>query len=409
MRLLLRIGSRSVPPLSDSIATTPHCRTAEVPQGDGSPLSTLTAQVAALRAKIRSGSGFRAWKPDIFYFLFALVAGILFALSVRDSGVHNWAILLSGFALGLLCAIPPRLKNRFRFWVQIDRPNRRLQRRLAPLVAEIDRLRSGIVQDLERLLEPGTEEVQEAPLRWTCRSMQDLTGELNRHGHTLDRLAVAQLLEELGYTPSAQVGLGDSSIGAVWNARFALVNCDVKRFLADRQPVISIDTRQSLGRSAPFGERDPEQDSQSIDRETAALALDRILLWWRSVGQRVYPQAQRLLITVGFGGNNTPHVRLSKPQLQEVADATGLRIAVCHFPPGVSKWNGIEHRLFSVRGENGGSTRLLRYKVVVHLIAPPSAAEELKVHARDNEDPSPEPPGDWKYQISPRLGAAQEA
>jgi hypothetical protein len=129
-----------------------------------------------------------------------------------------------------------------------------------------------------------------------------------------------------------------------------------------------------------------------MDRDTAAFALDRVLHWWQSVGKWVYPHAGQLLITAGFGGIDAPQVRLSKPQLQELADATGLSIALCHLPPGASKWNGVEHRLFSVPDQNGRSKSLLKYEFIVHLIAPASDSDALKVHATVNQDPSPEPP-----------------
>jgi hypothetical protein len=189
------------------VARSPNRPTAEEAPADGSRLSALRAQVAALSEQLRSGSGFRVWRPDIFYYLFAVVAGTLFALSINDSRNRSWGILLAGFSLALLCSIPPRLKNRFRYWVQVDRPNHRLQRRIAPLVAKADCLKVAIVCDLESWVEPVTREDPESPLRWISKSVPDLTEELNRQGHAISHPIVTELLKGVGLQSASPVDL----------------------------------------------------------------------------------------------------------------------------------------------------------------------------------------------------------
>ncbi len=224
----------------------------------------------------------------------------------------------------------------------------------------------------------------------------------------------------MGYSlqaPWTWTSEGDREPGR--NSQFELINRTVKRFLADEQPVISVDTKErglvrdcksdgrqlrprgqpdtaraqdflirELGRDTPYGVDDLEQNTgrtiAGMDHDTAAFAVDSIRHWWQSVGQWVYPHAHRLLITAGAGGSNAPRVWLWKAELQELADETGLSIAVCHFPPGASKWNRIEHRLFSFVNQQWRRKPLIGYQVIANLIATPGARGP-KVNAEVDE------------------------
>ncbi len=239
-----------------------------------------------------------------------------------------------------------------------------------------------VVTDLEKLVEPVTRGDPESPLRWTCKSVRRLAQELVQQGHQISYPVVAELLDELGYSLQANRKTKEGNRHPDRNAQFEYINRKVKRFLRDRQPVISVDTKKKelvgdfknggrewrpqgqpepvrvhdflikgLGRATPYGVYDLAQNtgwvSAGVDHDTATFAVESIRRWWQSMGQTVYPQATRLLITADAGGSNGARVRLWKVELQKLADETGLRIAVCHFPPGTSKWNKIEHRLFS--------------------------------------------------------------
>jgi transposase len=309
--------------------------------------------------------------------------------------------------------------------------------------------------DLESLLESTTRGDPEAPLRWTCRSVRNLTAELQRLNHTVSHQVVADLLHELGYSLQANSKTREGSHHPDRNAQFEHLNGKVKWCLARKQPVISVDTKKKelvgdfknsgrelrpqgdpeqvrvhdfidpeLGRATPYGIYDIGRNtgwvSVGVDHDTAEFAVESIRRWWRSMGREAYPQAARLLITADSGGSNGSRLRLWKLELQKLADETSLRIAVCHFPPGTSKWNKIEHRLFSFITQNWRAKPLTSFQVIVSLIAATKTATGLKVHSEldtrtyppgikvsDREvariDLKPDKfHGDWNYEIRPR-------
>ena len=313
---------------------------------------------------------------------------------------------------------------------------------------------TGVVRDLERLVEPVTRGDPESPLRWTCKSVRRLAEELNRQGHTISYPVVAELLRELGYSLQANRKSKEGSSHPDRNSQFEYINRKVQRFLAGQQPVISVDTKKKelvgdfknggrelrpkgepekvrvhdflipeLGRATPYGVYDLARNtgwvSVGMDHDTAAFAVESIRRWWQCMGRPVYPQASRVLITADAGGSNGPRLRLWKVELQKLADETGLRIAVCHFPPGTSKWNKIEHRLFSFISQNWRGKPLLSFEVIVNLIAATTTVKGLKVHAEVDVGVYPAGTkiddkelagvrlrrdkfhGDWNYEIHP--------
>jgi hypothetical protein len=315
---------------------------------------------------------------------------------------------------------------------------------------------SDLVGDLEGLVEPATRGDPESPLRWTCKSVRRLAEELKRQGHVISYPVVAELLRQQGYSLQGNRKSQEGDSHPDRNAQFEYINRKVKRFLARQQPVISVDTKKKelvgnfknsgrelrpqgesekvrvhdfvipeLGRATPYGVYDLAQNtgwvSVGMDHDTAEFAVETIRRWWKDMGRPVYPQANRLLITADAGGSNGPRLRLWKVELQKLADQTGLRIAVCHFPPGTSKWNKIEHRLFSFISQNWRGKPLISFEVIVNLIAATTTARGLKVHAELNDQPYPAGTqiadkelaevrlkrdkfhGEWNYEVHPRL------
>ena len=313
---------------------------------------------------------------------------------------------------------------------------------------------SALVGDLEGLVEPATRGDPESPLRWTCKSVRRLAEELQRQGHVISYPVVAELLREQGYSLQGNRKSQEGDSHPDRNAQFEHINRKVKRFLASQQPVISVDTKKKelvgnfknsgrelrpqgepekvrvhdfiipeLGRATPYGVYDLAQNtgwvSVGMDHDTAEFAVETIRRWWKDMGRTVYPQANRLLITADAGGSNGPRLRLWKVELQKLADQTGLRIAVCHFPPGTSKWNKIEHRLFSFISQNWRGKPLISFEVIVNLIAATTTAKGLKVHAQLDDRPYPAGTqiddqelaevrlkrdkfhGEWNYEIHP--------
>ena len=314
---------------------------------------------------------------------------------------------------------------------------------------------ASLKSDLERLLESTTRGDPEAPLRWTCKSVRQLTAELTRMKHRVSHQVVADLLHGLGYSLQANRKTKEGTNHPDRNAQFEHLNGKVKWCLVRRQPVISVDTKKKeligdfknngqewrpkgepekvrvhdfvdpeLGRATPYGIYDLGRNSGwvsvGIDHDTAEFAVETIRRWWRTMGQPTYPQATRLLITADAGGSNGSRLRLWKLELQKLADETGLRIVVCHFPPGTSKWNKIEHRLFSYISQNWRGKPLRSFQTIVSLIAATTTSTGLKVHAELNtrilsggikvSDQElaqirirrDKFHGDWNYEIQPR-------
>jgi transposase len=310
-------------------------------------------------------------------------------------------------------------------------------------------------RDLEALVEPVTRGDPESPLLWTCKSVRQLASELKRSGHRTSHRMVAELLHQMDYSLQANRKTLEGSSHPDRDAQFQHINGKIWEFQADRQPVISVDTKKKelvgnfknngrelrpkgdpekvrvhdfvipeLGRAAPYGVYDVTRNagwvSVGVDHDTAAFAAQSIRRWWESMGSEAYPQAGKLLITADSGGSNGARVRLWKLELQRLADETGLEISICHLPPGTSKWNKIEHRLFSFISQNWRGKPLISHQVIVNLIAATTTRSGLRVRAAI--DPGKYPKGvkvsdqevaairlerdpfhgEWNYTIRPR-------
>ena len=271
--------------------------------------------------------------------------------------------------------------------------------------------------DLERLVEPVTRGDPESRLRWTCKSVRKLARELQDMGHQTSHRMVAELLHELGYSLQANRKTLEGSSHADRDAQFRYINEQVDSLQRSGQPVISVDTKKKelvgdfknagrelrpkgnpekvrvhdfvipeLGRAAPYGVYDIANNtgwvSVGVDHDTSAFAVETIRRWWHGMGKSAYPDAKQLLITADSGGSNGSRVRLWKLELQKLADETGLQLTVCHLPPGTSKWNKIEHRLFSFISQNWRGKPLITHQVIVDLIAATSTKSGLKVRAQ---------------------------
>jgi hypothetical protein len=277
----------------------------------------------------------------------------------------------------------------------------------------------GLLGDLDRLVDPATRGDPESPLRWTCKSVRMLAEELRREGHAVSYQTVAELLHEMDYSLQANQKKLEGSQHADRNQQFEYINRKAQRYLKQGEPVISVDTKKKElvgdfknpgrewrpqgqpekvrvhdfeirqpenGKVAPYGVYDLGRNagwvSVGVDHDTAEFAVESIRRWWRWMGRRSYPKAQRLLITADSGGSNGARVRLWKWELQHLADETGLEIAVCHFPPGTSKWNKIEHRLFSFISQNWRGKPLISHQVIIDLIAATSTTTGLTVKSK---------------------------
>jgi hypothetical protein len=269
--------------------------------------------------------------------------------------------------------------------------------------------------DLERLVDPVTRGDPMSPLRWTCKSVRKLAAELQAQGHRVSHRLVADLLHDLGYSLQANRKTLEGGAHPDRDAQFAYLNDRVQAQVAAGEPAISVDTKKKelvgpfknggqewqpqgqpeavrvhdfvdreLGRASPYGVYDLAQNTGwvtvGIDHDTASFAVASIRRWWDRLGQASYPRATRLLITADGGGSNGSRVRLWKLELQQLADDTGLTIEVCHLPPGTSKWNKIEHRLFAFISQNWRGKPLVSYQVIVSLIAATTTGTGLRVH-----------------------------
>lgn len=274
-----------------------------------------------------------------------------------------------------------------------------------------------LVRDLEALVEPTSRGDPQSPLRWTCKSTRDLAKALQRKGHRICPQSVDNLLAQQDYSLQSTRKTLEGRQHPDRDGQFRHINRLVRRFQREGQPVISVDAKKKepvgpyahagrewqpqgqpekvktrdfadpkLGKVAPYGVYDLTANagwvSVGIDHDTAAFAAESVRCWWREMGARAYPQAQRLLITADAGGSNGYRVGLWKLVLQQLANDLGLEIWVCHFPPGTSKWNKVEHRLFCHITRNWRGRPLLSHQVVVQLIGHTTTREGLKVKAR---------------------------
>ena len=270
---------------------------------------------------------------------------------------------------------------------------------------------------LERLIEPDTRGDPETPLRWTCKSTRTLAAQLTRQKHPISHMKVAQLLHAQRYSLQGNRKTEEGDDHPDRDAQFCHINKQVKRTLAKRAPVISVDTKKKelvgnyanggrrwlpgkkpvkvqghdfpgpdVPRAYPYGIYDLERNTGFVnvgtDHDTAAFAVASIRGWWRHEGRRLYPAAKDILLTADGGGSNGSRLRLWKLELQALADETGLSISVCHFPPGTSKWNKIEHRLFSFISSNWRGEPLRDYETIVKLISRTTTAKGLQVTCR---------------------------
>ncbi len=273
-----------------------------------------------------------------------------------------------------------------------------------------------LVVDLEGLVEPTTSGDPDSPLRWTSKSVRHVADELQAMGHAVSHQLVAKLLRTAGYSLQANRKTREGPQHRDRDAQFRYLNEQVRRCQRQHQPAISVDTKKkelvgdfknagrewqpkgqaepvrvhdflipAQGKAIPYGVYDLSRDegwvSVGIDHDTASFAVQAIRRWWRAMGRAAYPRATRLLITADAGGSNGPRVRLWKWELQQFANRTGLTITVCHFPPGTSKWNKIEHRLFSHIAMNWRGKPLVSLAVIVSLIGATTTTAGLRVRS----------------------------
>jgi hypothetical protein len=320
-------------------------------------------------------------------------------------------------------------------------------------VTEKDRT---LLKDLQSLLESSTRGDPQSPLLWTSRSTRHLAEALGHQGHHVSHDTVARLLDDLHYSLQANRKTKEGSAHGDRDAQFAHINKQVRAFQRRGQPVVSVDTKKKaligdcknagrewhpqgqpekvrskdfvdkrLGKGIPYGVYDLTANngwvSVGIDHDTARFAAESLHRWWQQMGSRVYPKAKELLVTADAGGSNGYRLRLWKVALQELADAIGLRISVCHFPPGPSKWNKIEHRMFCHITENWRGKPLVSRAVIVNLIGNTKTRTGLTIKAELDERLYPTGlkisdealaavrikrdkfHGDWNYTILPRV------
>jgi hypothetical protein len=313
----------------------------------------------------------------------------------------------------------------------------------------------GLTPALEALVEPLTRGDPESPLRWTLKSTRRLSQELRAQGHASGRSLVCELLHDMGYSLQANRKTREGSSHVDRNAQFEYINGQATAFLKGNRPVVSVDTKKKelvgdfknggrewrpgghpqevrvhdfmdkdLGKIAPYGVYDLANNvgwvGVGISHDTAEFAVATIAKWWRRLGRRRYPKVRSLLITADGGGSNGTRVRLWKWELQKFADQTGLTVTVCHMPPGTSKWNKIEHRLFSFITQNWRGKPLESHAAVIKLIASTTTATGLKVYCELDDHhyekgvkvtdeqmaqikiKPHEFHGDWNYTIRPR-------
>jgi DDE family transposase len=313
-----------------------------------------------------------------------------------------------------------------------------------------------LVQDLEALVEPTSRGDPQSPLRWTCKSTAKLAAQLQRQGHQIGPRKVAELLHQLKYSLQGNRKTKEGTSHPDRDGQFRHINEQARSFQERGQPVVSVDAKKrelvgdfrnggqewqpkgspeevrvhdfedkGLGHAIPYGVYDLTANqgwvSVGTDHNTAAFAVETLRRWWHQMGALVYPEASELLVTADGGGSNAHQSRLWKVGLQQLADETGLRITVCHFPPGTSKWNKIEHRMFAWITQNWRGRPLISHETIVNLIANTTTEKGLQIRAE--LDPNSYPTGlkvpneemarvqierasfhgDWNYTIVPRV------
>jgi transposase len=311
-----------------------------------------------------------------------------------------------------------------------------------------------ILTALEKLIEPTTRGDPMSPLRWTCKSTRKLAEELQGQGFQIGERKVAALLHEMKYSLQANAKTIEGSDHPDRNAQFEFINAQTKKFLKQGCPVISVDTKKKelvgnysnggqewqpqgepektllhdfpdseVPKAVPYGVYDLGRNqgwvNVGMDHDTADFATDSILSWWKHMGCKAYPKATELVIMADAGGSNSNRSRLWKVGVQRLADLTGLNIHVSHFPPGTSKWNKIEHRMFSFITQNWRGRPLVSFETIVSLIGNTTTQAGLKIKAKVTRKSYPKGikvpnsemaklnlrpaafHGDWNYLLSP--------
>jgi transposase len=313
-----------------------------------------------------------------------------------------------------------------------------------------------LLADLERLVDPATRGDPVSPLLWTTKSTRTLARALTGMGHQVSHVGVGHLLHELDYSLQANSKVIEGAAHPDRDAQFGYINTKVRAYLRSGDPVISVDTKRKelvgafknpgqvwnpsgrptrvkvhdfkdpvLGKAVPYGVYDLGRNQGwvevGIDHDTAAFAVAAIRAWWYGDGAGAYPRASRLLVTADAGGSNSYRSRLWKTELAALADLSGLAITVCHFPPGTSKWNRIEHRLFAAISTNWRGQPLTSHEVIVNLIGATTNRSGLAVHAELDTHHYPKGVkvsdeqidalrithhkfhGEWNYTLRPKL------
>jgi len=313
-----------------------------------------------------------------------------------------------------------------------------------------------LLADLDALIEPTTRGDPMSPLRWTCKSARKLASELNQRGHSVSPVTVCRLLHDMNYSLQANSKTTEGSSCPERDAKFRYINEEAGKFISNGQPVISVDAKKKelvgdfknagqewrpqgsqekvrvhdfidkdQGKAIPYGVYDLANNSAwvgvGVDHDTADFAITTILTWWRQMGKAQYPNATELMITADGGGSNNSRSRAWKAGLKRLANATGLTIHMSHYPPGTSKWNKIEHRLFSFITQNWREKPLVSHETIVNLIASTSTQTGLVVKAALDTNAYPigktltdrqlrelkiEPAsihGQWNYRVVPSL------
>jgi hypothetical protein len=274
-----------------------------------------------------------------------------------------------------------------------------------------------LLRDLESLVDPVTRGDPQSPLRWTCKSTRKLAAELTAMGHSVGDRTIAHLLQELGYSLQANRKTKEGAGHPDRDAQFQHINAQTQAFQQRGQPVVSVDAKKKelvgefknggrewqpkgspervrvhdfedkvLGKAIPYGIYDVTANmgwvSVGTDHDTAEFAIETLRRWWRPMGASAYPAANELLVIADGGGSNSSRTRLWKTELQGLADELGMRIAVCHLPPGTSKWHTIEHRLFAYMTQNWRGNPLISHEVIVNLIGSTTTTTGLKIRAQ---------------------------
>ena len=312
-----------------------------------------------------------------------------------------------------------------------------------------------VLTALDALVEPITRGDPQSPLRWTCKSLRVLATELTDQGHAVSHRMVGELLHEMGYSLQANRKTSEGKQHPDRNLQFEFINLVVEENLAAGNPVISVDAKKkelvgdfknagrewrptgdprqvnvydflsgAEGRATPYGIYDIGRDegwvNVGVDRDTAVFAVESIRRWWNTMGKAHYSQATALIITADGGGSNGSRIRLWKTQLQDFCNEIRIPITVSHFPPGTSKWNKIEHRLFSFISMNWRGTPLTSFQTIVNLISSTTTRSGLTVGAEIDHNTYPkgikvsdvqmrmlhisrnEFHGEWNYTLHPQ-------